>query len=1211
MKKLLSVLLLSFLLSFTWQQAHAIITDPDDYIVYDSGTLGDSAVAANFNFDGGGIVRYFYTPGVTIEAVGTVGRSISSNQDLIDMGFPSGTNISDVRNKTMLWGLVINQDNENKNGYYKLDPVLYKQLQRKSDPVLLNYRWDLNKGEGNYYRPSDSLIIRMPADCDSIVIMGQGTNASIYALLAYQLDKGRDAHYYAGHNTGFFVARIGLRPEPVEGQDSVDIVVLAPHKDWYATYTKTEWTSSTENGKLLYAAQLNEDGTPYYIKGERWGMYNRSNILRIKVYGHIEKGEIPPFTGTISGWTFQYRPKETGTVDLNNVISTSAGWGSQTYGKYASDEGVVRSMLTASRSYNMGYDDDLNTFGARLTGLPVTSDTTDYTQNAQLPEGYFQIDFSSTGFQDMTLNMDYVIRNGADSLVVVAKELSAADWLLLGKFANSANPISDLAHISCAIPNSLANKSDVVIRVLQNGGSYSEGAELDIANLRIDGYDDYVAINVGAQKVAYITSAVDRLHMFARSATADSTDKVLKNLINDANIDVTPITADIWSSWTAANIAEAVEDYSVVILSPYIAANASVVTALGSLVGQKPILALNADAYAQWNTSASLTANASADLTADNMFRLHPIFNGMTLGEAADGFMLPRLLSTEGDSALQAINVAAGAGSFVLGAADDAVCFYEDFSQPENKLIYLGIKPEQAAYVNSNCSTLVVKMLAYLAKDKAFTAPTFEINSSGQAIVSNVSELQDALLYDFSPLNLSQSTILLMGGEYALPAGVQYGSGTFVLQPYNSETVTIDGTLASSQTIDINSLTIKNMTIKGNAPLFSVKPGDNVSTGIYVDGCTLIGIKTLFAAIDADSAKVALLSLKNSTLEQVGGGEGFIRLAGDSLIFDDVVINENIMMEYAGGTFINWGAPVRRGDNPIDVEITHNTFINATAANADLIAMSAQPKQDSISVVIDNNLFYNTFGASNITLKADSFISVYQRNNLVEGTSFVPGLTAYKDTTYSSNFTKEDMGLSAIFDNEDDHTISKLSKLYTAGSSRTYVGASRTYIARTEPGTFAVHNVTELTDVMNIAIGGDVIELYDFVPASEADSIKYGESGVYVLGLNGFAYPTTGGDLTIRAAEGQHPILFGRISPNNSAKLDALRIVGLTFADAEGFPNFDNENAGPFYFTSAANIGVFHVTQCTFENLQNQRLMRTNNCANLYLGEVIFDYNVF
>ena len=150
---------------------------------------------------------------------------------------------------------------------------------------------------------------------------------------------------------------------------------------------------------------------------------------------------------------------------------------------------------------------------------------------------------------------------------------------------------------------------------------------------------------------------------------------------------------------------------------------------------------------------------------------------------------------------------------------------------------------------------------------------------------------------------------------------------------------------------------------------------------------------------------------------------------------------------------------------------------------------------------------------------------------------------------------------------------------------------------------------------MNIAIGGDVIELYDFVPASEADSFTYvvegKEYGVYMLGLNGFAYPTTGGDLTIRAAEGQHPVLYGRISPNNAAKLDALRIIGLKFADAEGFPNFDNENAGPFYFTSAANIGVFHVTQCTFENLQNVRLMRTNNCTNLYIGEVRFDYNVF
>ncbi|MBQ9201763.1 MAG: hypothetical protein IJ154_05275, partial [Bacteroidales bacterium] len=543
MKRTLSVSLLCFLLAFTWQQARAIITDPDDYIIFDSQGLIDSTVAAGFasqffteSPDPANLIRFFWTENVKIGPQGNGMRGSYSSKDLLDMGFPKGTETGTAKGVANLWGIGIPEAaNDEANGvYYTLDAIAYKKLQRAKDPILTDYRWDYNKVEAKYQRPSDSVIVRVPTTCDSIVFVALGAGSK-YGLGIYELHKGRDAMHYIGGNNNMQVVRLGFAPSSAAGDvDSVDYVVLGPNKDWYGKAGGTDFTQNSNAPSFTeYVSNpANIDGLPDgYPKGERWGTWTGTSVWRIKVYGKIEKGEIPPFTGTISGWTFQYRPKETGTVDLNNAITTASGWGSQSYENYASDEGVVRSMLTASKNYNVGYDEDLKAFGTRLTGLPVTSDTTDFTKTAQHPAAYFQIDYSATGYQDMTLKFDFSIRNnGADSIVVVARNLSNSDWTVLGKVANSANPITTLAHAELAIPNDLANVKEVAVRLLMDGGDYPEGAEMVVSGLRIDGYDDYVALNDGAQKVAYITTAADRLHLLDRSTTADSTDYVYRAL---------------------------------------------------------------------------------------------------------------------------------------------------------------------------------------------------------------------------------------------------------------------------------------------------------------------------------------------------------------------------------------------------------------------------------------------------------------------------------------------------------------------------------------------------------------------------------------------------------------------------------------------------------------------------------------------------------
>ena len=1229
MKKIYAFLFAALLLIMS-QPARAIITDPDDYLIYDSGGLGDSLVANNFDFNNtGGAIRFITTDSVRVEVIGYVGTTVGARtgtliQDLVDMGFPPSVDYDAIKGVTKLWSIAIAQDNNNLsgNGPYKIDAIEYKKMQRRNDP-LLQVRWDYNKPEGRYSRPSDSIIVRIPAYADSIVIVGLGAIAyssykSTYALMAYQKDKGRDAHYHAGDNWGGFVGRIGIKPEPAEGQDSVDIVLLAPHKDWYTNYTNPEW-SSPIRGRTVYALEKQADGvSPLYIKGERWGLFEKTNIFRIKVFGDIEKGEVPPFEGVISGWTFNYRPKTTGTVDLADILKQASGWGGQSYYKYASDLGVVRAMLTASKGYQLGYDDDLAVFGTRLTGLPATDDTTDFTVADQHPEGYYDLAFSAKGFQDMTLDLDFALRGGSDTLMVLAKLVNDKEWTVLGAFNNAENPISQLGHVSCPLPAAFADKADINIRLLQGRGAVGESAELVLTNLKIKGYDDYVALNEGARKVAYITPAADRLHLLGRSATADSSDQVLRALMQDKDVDVTAVTRDVWEG--IGDVAEALSAYDVIVVSPYLEAQASIVSQLASLVGRKPILSLNAAAFASWTQSVAGAAAGTA-LTADGTLRMHPVFANLTLADAGDDFSLPVL----SDETLQSFTTPATAASYVLGAAGDKTCFYEDYSQAA-KLICLGLTPAAAGTLNADAKTLIANTLGYLSNSSAFVAPDFVIDGEGRAIVATADELRAALAYDFAPLNLSESVILLKGGQYNM-SGATYGQGKITLQPYDDQPVTIVGHLSPANQLDMTSLTFKNLTFTTDVeqPLMAVTaPKSSVSDGIYWEGCRIDGYPTLLQ-VAGDSICLQTASVGKCRLNSPRSNRAYVDYGTQPMAVACIVFDENVFDTFLGRSLVDWNTPayalpVEEGkEEPvIRLELTHNSFFEIGVGSC--VNMLARPTHDSVYVEIGNNLFVNMsaleelVSAPQVRLASDSVVCLRSEHNVL--CLFEPYELIYDALVRDElrqDFDHAGIGLSTdeLATIETQKTISKLSPLFTAGKNRSYVGSILSYAERTEPMVMAVHNVPEFKTALDVAIGGDVIELYSQQPYDEADTLRYGQYGVYALGLGGFSYPATGGRLTIRAAEGQHPVLFGRITPNNNARLDALVIDGLTFADQAGFPNFDDENAGPFYFTSAADIGQFRVVHCTFENLQNQRLFRTNACAGLYLGEVHFDFNRF
>lgn len=1275
MKRFTSFCLVGFMmLLLAVPQAKAIITDPDDYIIWDSGAFADSSMHSKF------VLPDFmiWSPGIEFKTDLVVGRSMEEIY-LEDFGFKPGTKLEDAKGKPMA-ALHIKQrkaDDATANGErFILEYADYLKL--KGDEK--NLPWTYSKADNKFYRPSDSIVIKVPKTCDSIYIQGLGSN-NYYSLMVYEVgvsevipcDKGvfhglggtmRTNVYHNGGNWGA-VRAIGFKPQHVGPGDSTTIVVLGSHKDYFADNTKGTLAHFCKDNNAVKNKQMfsgetvtDEDGTvrDRYVACERWGMWEGTTINRIKIYGTIEKGEVPVYDGTHSAFTFSYQTKPSGTVELDKPLKKENGWSSQGYVRYASDLGVVRSVLSATSYIYLGYDEAFDTYATKLNIISATHDSVSYDTVAE-HANYFQIKVPTTGFQDLTMDFDYALR-GANNQVIVSAFINGDQaCTVLDTLNNSANPSTQMAHASIAIPNEFANQKNLIIRIMMGKGAISGTVEFDLANLTFKGYNDYNDAADGAPKVAYITPAKDRVHVLGLSDGADAADKLLPYMKENENFKVSVIAKDAWSKLSAASaedVVAAFADYDVVVASPYMAAED--LDFAKALIGKKAFLNFNAQAFLNWNANAKASADPldTAMVYAEE-FYYHPIFASIDLDE--EKMTIPNIF----DGAAAGVSVAAAEGTYVLASGNNsgAAAIYEDYTNPKAKYLFVDLSADNSVSINSKGQQLLINATAYLKKGGNFVKPTFELNASG-AVVENSAQLVLAADYDYGVLNLTTPVIKMKtstdeGAVYTIPADFSFGGNNITFQANSSDDqVVVSGLLADKEKLNATYLTFKNITFKqaaGQTAVLSLKKNDKVRDELKFDNCTFEAVNEGFIALAGDSIQVKTITLNNCLFDGVDVAT-LINVEGAAIHCNTVNVKENRFYDAKINTLLSWQTVATKeiddddedNDQILSVNISNNTFRNKERSESiSLIDMPEAQQFDSAAVVVNNNLFYNagsammhlytapdsiyyttiekaTDGSDSTVVTAVHFGTLLNVDkNFVEEGEFVPGEYNWNIPAYEV-VTKESLGIDKVFDDEALTQISKLSPMFTggveSGLSRAYLGASANYVSRKagDETVFTVKTAQELKTALELAIGGDIIELED----NTEDPL-----GVYQMGMTGFTYPSTGGKLIIRNAEGHKPVLFGNIAPNNAVKLDELLINGLnwndpTLLDSVRIAGYNADSYSPFYFQNKDGyIGLFHITNSTFENLEMQAVIRANKCydegagTGLTIGKIVMDFNEF
>lgn len=958
-------------------------------------------------------------------------------------------------------------------------------------------------------------------------------------------------------------------------------------------------------------------------------------ISSIKIYAPIEQSDVPVFDGVVAGWDFKYCPKESGTVDLESLATQEDGlWEDGTYyPKYASDLGVVRGKLTCSTSTDgmvLGHDCGVQAVKLESAGSNNIDDYTDGSKH----DNYWQIDLSTKGYQELSLSFDFNIRYASDSCVVVYSVDDGTTWTLVGSYM-SPEEESALTSVCEALPEEVSNRDNVCIRLIQGNGTDDEYFML--ANLSMDGYE-YVAYKEDALNVAYINTAENRIRVGERAVnTKDSLDKVVLPALMEA-YNVTIFYPEKYQTATdSVSINELFADYDVVVLSSLVSAEDPIARAAKYLVGNKPLLNLNAHTYSStnwhWATSADgiISSDVEKEMTIMDTYRYHPVFMDLTIGEGNEISLYDTLeVYDEYYKGVQGFEKASyqGGGYLMASSANTSslTCIHEINDHPAAKYMLLGLGSDNYQHISEDGARLIVNAVQYLGEPSVFVVPTFNMTSTG-AMVENMETLKAALSYDYSSRNLEEIVIEMKSstdasGVYELGSeGLTFSVyDDLVIKAVEGEKVIVKGAFSASNQLSVQSLTYEDFcweSVVNLDALISIHEKDRIQTSLSLRNITFSQIASshILKTENCTGAYVGQVRMEQCVFEQCEAAE-IIRLdaaadyACDNIVFSNNVV-KNVSVEQLFGLAKNGSTAT----NGFSIDMENNLFYkmgSATAAEGNFIDFSLNPHQ-KMAITIHNNLFYERLNEDSYPL---SKIALFDKENTQQVSLSMLNNFFYpmnvcaadsKENLYVSSgnivadyyaLTMDSLDLDKVFEN-DYLEISKSSALYMAGLNSTYIGPEQQYMDRVDCGTLTASTLTELKVCLSIAVPGDTIELENCQDAG----------GMYLTGNSGLEYPNNGGNLTIRAAKGHQPVFFGRISSSNGMNLDTLMIEGLSWNGGNtALTGYNNETFSPFYIVRADTVsGAFIIKDCSFEKFNYQPVLRTKECKGAVLHQLIFE----
>ncbi|HQM93636.1 MAG TPA: hypothetical protein PKZ18_07050, partial [Bacteroidales bacterium] len=413
---------------------------------------------------------------------------------------------------------------------------------------------------------------------------------------------------------------------------------------------------------------------------------------------------------------------------------------------------------------------------------------------------------------------------------------------------------------------------------------------------------------------------------------------------------------------------------------------------------------------------------------------------------------------------------------------------------------------------------------------------------------------------------------------------------------------------------------------------FGILRADSVLGDYTVRNCTFkdMDYQRIFRSNACAGAVVKKVVFEYNEFDNMGWnrpagshGQTFIQMVNsNNYEMDHFVFRENLVMNFHGNQLFNMprkGTTADSAEVNFSVTIENNTFYRLGGhGNSERNFLEYNQNLGGLNGVINinNNIIYDRWSGEKFPQSKLAVFTPAEGQNLrvnvlnnffcpdtvvtkdpvytPEDTTYYPNLRLDPDITHNRNdlFLSDFPGMVLV----PGEQLSYKSPLYTAGTEGTYVGALSSYYVPgfiEQPTGAIVKNLAELTEALaytDYESADITIELMNCTD----------EGGVYLLGNSGFAFPQTGGDLTIKNAEGQNPVLAGRLTSNNGVKAATLLYEGLEFNAQSVYDAYDAATYSPLYMTGVDSIMVgFNVRNCLFTNLPfKQLILHANNIAN-------------